>query len=387
MSVIQMLASSASRLSKAYLCGKMAQPYRGTPPLAPLPTYSDSTSAQVDGNLRHALMEFYLNTIASQKLTLDGKQMKAMAKIENWDKLSQFLESKNGPQTPLGNFNRLDCRKKMKKLRKTVNFLSKYLRQFGEIQYIVAEQSLKTGSGIKISNSVEIKSGEIDAVFVLENTNGVITVIVIDWKRSLSNKRTLMQYERQCQVYIRCIQEDPSLVSLSAEQMKSVDMQGFLVEIGGDEGTNPEMIKVEISSANIDAFLEKAAHQYELTEATAGPHCSSWCRWAFADDYCRSITSDVLSINFHADLFWTELEFHSKWIYSLTQFTTIAGTVLEPGGKNVIHFGNQRELHLKSVNFQKTIPINSVIRAEGSLIRQTPTVAHMDLRRFKVLQD
>jgi hypothetical protein len=189
----------------------MAQPYGAAPPLVSLTTSIDSTSAQADGNLRHALMEFYLNTIASQDHTLDGKQMKAMAKGENWDKLYQFLESKNGPQCPLGNFSQLDCRKKLKKLRKTVNFLSKYLRQFGEIKHIVAELSLNTGSAIQISDSVEIKSGEVDAVFVLENVNGGITVVVIDWKRSLSNKRSLEQYKRQCQVYIRCIQENHHL--------------------------------------------------------------------------------------------------------------------------------------------------------------------------------
>lgn len=380
-----MLSSSASRLSNAYFCGKMAQPYQGAPPLVSLTTSIDSTSAQADGNLRHALMEFYLNTIASQNLILDGKQMKAMAKGENWDKLYQFLESKNGPQSLLGNFSQLDCRKKLKKLRKTVNFLSKYLRQFGEIKYIVAEQSLKTGSAIQISDSVGVKSGEIDAVFVLENVKGKITVIVVDWKRSLSNKGSLEKYKRQCQVYIRCIQNEPSLVNLSLEQMKSADIHGFLFEVGGDEGTTPDFVKVDIIPADIDAFLEKAAEQYESTEATSGTHCSSWCRWAFADEYCRSITPDALSINFHSDLFWTELEFHSKWIYSLTQFTTSIDTVLELGGKNVIHFNNGRELHLKNINFHKTVPTDSVIRAEGSIIRQTPMRATMDVKYLKVL--
>lgn len=380
-----MLSSSASRLSKAYLCGKMAQPNQGAPPLVSLTTSIDSTSAQADGNLRHALMEFYLNNIASQDLILDGKQMKAMAKGENWDELYQFLESKNGPQSLLGNFSQLYCRKKLKKLRKTVNFLSKYLRQFGEIKYIVAEKSLKTGSAIQISDSVEIKSGEIDAVFVLENMNGKITVIVVDWKRSLSNKRSLEQYKRQCQVYIRCIQNEPSLVNLSLEQMKSADIHGFLFEVGGDEGTTPDFVDVDFIPADIDAFLEKAVEQYESTEATSGTHCSSWCRWAFADEYCRSITSGNLPIDFHSDLFWTELEFHSKWIYSLTQFRTSIDTVLELGGKNVIHFNNGRELHLKNINFHKTIPTDSVIRAEGSIIRQTPMLAYMDLKYLKVL--
>ena len=380
-----MLSSSASRLSKAYLCGKWAQPNQGAPPLVSLTTSIDSTSAQTDGNLRHALMEFYLNNIASQDLILDGKQMKAMAKGENWDDLYHFLERKNGGQSLLGNFSQLYCRKKLKKLRKTVNFLSKYLRQFGEIKYIVAEKSLKTGSAIQISDSVEIKSGEIDAVFVLENVKGKITVIVIDWKRSLSNKRSLEQYKRQCQVYIRCIQNEPSLVNLSLEQMKSADIHGFLFEVGGDEGTTPDFVKVDIIPADIDAFLEKAAEQYESTEATSGTHCSSWCRWAFADEYCRSITPDALSINFHSDSFWTELEFHSKWINSLTQFTTSIETVLEPGGKNVIHFNGGRELQLKNVNFHKTIPRTSVIRAEGSVIRQTSMLAYMYVKKLKLL--
>ena len=363
----------------------MAQVYGDAPPQVSLSTLIDSTSAQEDCNLRHALMEYYLNTIASQGLTLDDKQMKTMAKGENWFNLYQFLKSKNGPQTPLGNVNQLDCRKTLKKLRKTVNFLSKFMRKFGEIKHIFAEKSLETGKSIKISDSVEIKNGEIDAVFVLENGIGEITVIVIDWKRSLANKRTLEQYKRQCQVYIRCIQAKPSLVNLTFEQIKTADVRGFLIEIGGDEGTTPEMVNVEINSADVDAFLEIAVEQYESTEATSGTHCSSWCRWAFADEYCKSITSDSLSINFHADLFWTELKFHSKWIYSLTQFTTGIDTVLEPGGRNIIHFNNGRELHLKNVIFHKAIPANSFIRAEGSIIRQTPMLAYMNLKNLKVL--
>ena len=84
-------------------------------------------------------------------------------------------------------------------------------------------------------------SGEIDAVFVLEDIIGEITVIVIDWKRSLSNKKTLEQYKRQCQVYIRCIQEEPSLVNLTIEQIETADLRGFLIEIGGDEGCMVEV--------------------------------------------------------------------------------------------------------------------------------------------------
>lgn len=365
----------------------MAQPYSGPPSEISLSTpLIDSTSAQEDGNLRHALMEYYLNNIASQNLTLDSKQMKEMAKGENWAKLYQFLENKSAPQTPLGNFSKLECKKKLQKLRKTVNFLSKFTRKFGEITHIVAEQSLEIENAIQISDSVEIKSGEIDAVFVLENGNGKITVIVIDWKRSLSNKKALEQYKRQCQVYIRCIQEEPSLINLSIEQMKFADVHGFLIEIGGDGLSTPHFIDVDISPIEISAFLEKAAEQYDSIEATSGTHCSSWCRWAFADEYCRSITSDALSINFHDDLFWTELEYHSKNIFSLTQFTTSIDTVLEPGGKNVIHFNNQRELHLKNVNFHKTVPKNSVIRAEGSIIRQAPNLTYMYLKNLRVLE-
>ena len=50
------------------------------------------------------------------------------------------------------------------------------------------EHQLAVDGPIQIGETVEIRGGEIDAIFLLDNGQGKITLFVIDWKRSLSNK-------------------------------------------------------------------------------------------------------------------------------------------------------------------------------------------------------
>jgi len=380
-----MLSSSASRLSKAYLCGKMAQSHSALSPPKGVTSFFNSSIYQKDGNLRHALMEYYLKFIASQDLTLDGNKMRAMAKGENWGTLNGFLENKSS-NTSLGDTSQLHCRKTMKKLRKTINFLSKYFQKYGKLVHIDSEVSLDIGTPINVSDSIQIETGEIDAVFVLQNASDDLTVIVVDWKRSLSNKDTLIQYKCQIQAYVRCIQKEPALVNVDPELIQKVEFKAYLVEIGGGEGIKPEIVEVNTDSESIDSFLHKAAVQFESNEEAPGFHCSSWCRWAFADEYCRSINSNSLSINFHSDDFWQDLKNHGKWLISLVQFTIANSTILEIGGKNIVRFEDNRELHLKDVNFFQRIEPNSVVRVEGSIIRNTPKIACMHVRHLKVIE-
>lgn len=382
---VPMLSSSASRLSKAYLCGKMSQPLSAPPSTSEGPSFSYSSLYQEDGNLRHALMEFYLKHIASKTLALEGNQMRDMAKGESWRVLNEFLDNKN-TNNSLGDISQLHCRKTLKKLRKAINFLSNYFQKYGELVYIDSEVPLEIGTPINVSDSIQIERGEIDAVFVFKNESGDITVVVIDWKRGLSNSDTLIQYECQIQAYVRCIQSEPALVNITQEQIQKAELKAYLVEIGGFEGTRPEIVEVETDSKVIDNFLSTAATKFESSEATPGFHCSSWCRWAFADEHCNSITTESLSINFHSDEFWQELKFHAKWLNALVQFTNETPTILEIGGENIIHFDNNRELHLKDIDFYRNLYPNSVIRVEGSIIRHTPYLAYMNVKHFKIIE-
>jgi len=380
-----MLSSSASRLSKAYLCGKMAQPLAAPPPTSGTPSFSYSSTSQEDGNLRHALMEFYLKHIASQTLALEGSQMRDMVGVEIWGDLNEFLENKNTNKS-LGDISRLHCRKTLKKLRKAINFLSNSFQKYGELVYIDSEVTLDTGTPINVSDTIQIERGEIDAVFVFKNESDEITVVVIDWKRGLSNPETLIQYKCQIQAYVRCIQSEPTLANITQEQIQITDFKAYLVEIGGNEGTRPKIIEVDTDSESIDNFLSTAATQFESSEATPGFHCSSWCRWAFASEHCNSITSDSLSINVQSDEFWQDLKYHETMLYALVQFTIETPTILEIGGKNTINLGNNRELHLKNIDFYRILERNSVIRVEGSIIRHAPNLAHMKVKHFKIIE-
>ncbi len=380
-----MLTSSASSLSKAYCCGKMAQPHPPPSSMAQPITIAPSTEAQQDGNLRHALMEFYLNSIAKNSLILSPSDMKLMTRDEIWPTLYKFLKQKKS-KSSLGDTSIVECRRKLKKLRATTKHLSKYLTQFGTIVHLDAEISLQKASPIQLNYAIQVERGEIDAVFVLKNEADVVTIVVIDWKRNLSNEKTLIQYKRQCQVYLRCLQNEPSLIGLNRDSVKSAEMRVYLCEIGGNEATKPTMVEVNTEPLEIDAFLEKAFEQFDSEEEIPGPHCTSWCKWAFATDYCQSITSDSLSINLLSDEFWHELEYHNKRIYSMVQFQTQLETKLMGGGPNNIVLclnDERRELQLKNIEDYHLIPANTVLRIEGSIIRKSPTLAQIFVSHIK----
>jgi len=382
--VIYVLSSSASRLSKAYFCGKLAQPFGNIPDSDYESSESDFSEYQADGNIRHSIMEYYLQNIASKELSLDSDDMRALTKGEKWIELHDFLKEKNH-QKKLGDISQLNCRKVMKKLRKTIKYLSNYFSKFGTITYIGAEVSLDTGSPIPVNGKVQVEKGEIDAVFVFKNENEGVTVCVVDWKRNLSNKELLIQYERQCQVYIRCILNKPSLIGLNQSQMESTKMVGYLVEIGGNEATKPEIVNVSTNYADIESFLDTAISRYNSSKENPGGHCSSWCKWAFANEYCTAIASESLMINFHSDLYWKNSENLNKWINSLVQFKVSRKTVLEIGGDNVMHFDEGRKLHLKGIHFHKEVDAGSILRIYGSSIRKTPTTAYLNVKELKLL--
>ena len=121
------------------------------------------------------------------------------------------------------------------------------------------------------------------------------------------------------------------------------------------------------------------------SDVTSGHHCSSYCKWAFAEYYCDEIKHGDLEVDLHSDHFWDNLGFASQWIYSLTQFSTITQTKIEPGGENVILFDKGRELHLRNVNFHITIPLGKIVRMEGSITRKSPKMAIMRIKMMKLL--
>ena len=163
------------------------------------------------------------------------------------------------------------------------------------------------------------------------------------------------------------------------------DIRALLVEVGGNEQNDIEIVEVELDDVDIDQFLIQAAQKYDSQEATPGNHCSSFCNWAFARDQCNQIGQDDLAIDFHNDHFWSGLEYHSKWIYTFTQFYSKYETILEPSGRNRILFEGNRELHLRNVNIHATIPAGGLVRIEGPLIRKTRELAIMKISMMKII--
>ena len=379
-----MLSSSASRLAKAFCCGKMAQISRHVPDSEHESSTTDFTKYQIDGNLRHAIMEYYLQNVASRKLSLEGSDIKGLVKGEKWDSLNSFLQQKNA-DSKLGEIDKLNCMKKIKKLKKTIDYLSKYFSDFGRLIHVGAEVNLDLGSPIILSEHLQIEKGEIDAVFVFEHESGDLEVCVIDWKRNLSNKESLSQYKSQCQVYLRCIQQEPSLVGLSKEQISMANFYGYLVEIGGDEATNPEVVKVSNEEKEINTFLQLAVSRFNSSEENPGGHCSLWCKWAFANEYCNSVKPEHLAVNFQSDEFWQQSKFHNKWINSMVQFTINEQTILETGGKNIVSFDSDRKLQLKNIKSYCVVERNTVVRIEGSIVRKTPKLAILNVKKLKLL--
>ena len=248
-------------------------------------------------------MEYYLSKIASKDLYLDDVKMKVMARGENWKELSNFLKEKEKSGTPLGDFSQLTCRKKIKKLRSAIRHLSAILNKFGGITKIYAEHQLAVDGPIQIGETVEIRGGEIDAIFLLDNGQGKNNIVCYRLEEESFEQKSLEQYKRQCQAYVRSIENCPNLVGLTSKQLLMSDIRALLVEVGGNEQNDIEILEVELDDVDIDQFLIQAAQKYDSQEATPGNHCSSFCNWAFARDQCNQIGQDDLAIDFHNDHF------------------------------------------------------------------------------------
>ncbi|MGB2038584.1 MAG: PD-(D/E)XK nuclease family protein, partial [Candidatus Poseidoniaceae archaeon] len=276
------LEISASKLCKARLCGKWAYP-TGKAGGWRSPS-SNTTKAILDGNLRHAVMEFYLKSVVMKNLLLDKEEVLEMLEDDKINALISFLEE-NPEKYP--SELKIESQRMANRLANVVGQLSAALAQsFGKL--VSAYSELKIGGkSIQLNPSFVLNHGEVDAIFVYEN-NGTRSIIIVDWKRNLGDGAE-EYYTSQLFTYARCLVERPDLIDL--HDITAEEIFVMLVEIGNNENLEFNRIIKRYNRKKLVGILDSALKNIETTEPQAGGHCSSRCLHAFNfKNPCRAFT-------------------------------------------------------------------------------------------------
>ena len=114
---INLVFSSATRLSRAAYCGRWAGDYPTPSSQEDGETESDVSEHIMDGNLRHALLECYLNQFATRNNSLQEPDIWCILDEENWNETRNFLHELD---KTLPEFTLLSCQKIVKKLSSTM---------------------------------------------------------------------------------------------------------------------------------------------------------------------------------------------------------------------------------------------------------------------------
>ena len=345
----------------------------------------------MDGNLRHALLEYYLNQFATRNNSLQEPDIWCILDEENWNETRNFLHEL---KKPLPEFTLLSCKKIVKKLSSVLRYWSKIIEAAGTLEFIGAEISIGEDGEIPIFEQISIKSGEIDALFRITRPDGRILILIIDWKRTLNTEGTNQSYFRQLQVYSRCIKKNPSLADLSEEEMEKAEIKAFLCDVGRNEAEITKKQEVSLDEATIDEFLLSARENLDSKKESPGPHCSSRCPWAFAkgatsDHICNSINSELLDIDFHSIEFWTDRKYTTP-SYSLVQLNVEREITLSPSSDESLVFtvGNiERTLNLKKIIQTQIHQVGTVLRMEGSIKRIDRKTAEMYVDEGPIVVD
>ena len=371
-----MVNSSATRLSRAASCGRWVGDYPTQSSQQIGENEQDVGEPIRDGNLRHALLEYYLTRFAAQNCSLQEPDIWCIVAPENWDETQNFLD---GFEKPLPQVTLLTCQKIVKKLASVLLQWSKLIEAAGTLDFIGAEISIGDDGPIPIFDQISIPRGEIDALFRITRANGRILILIIDWKRTLHEEGTNQNYIWQLQVYSRCVKEDPNLAGLSQEEMQKAEIKAFLCEVGGNEAKKLNKQQVSLDEEIIDDFLLSAREKIESLEESPGPHCSSWCPWAFSTNFCNSIDSKLLYIDFHSIEFWSDRKFTTQ-SFSLVQLKIERVVTLSPSSEESLLFsvdGIERTLTLKRIMHPQTHEIGTILRMEGLIKRIDRKTAEM----------
>ena len=107
----EMTYYSATKLSKGASCGRWAGDYPTPGVDAEIEPQNGVSDAVKDGNLRHALLEYFLKNFAAESLSLNHPDIWSILSEQNWVQTVAFLE---GLQKPLPDVTLLHCKKILK---------------------------------------------------------------------------------------------------------------------------------------------------------------------------------------------------------------------------------------------------------------------------------
>ena len=141
------------------------------------------------------------------------------------------------------------------------------------------------------------------------------------------------------------------------------DIRALLVEVGGNEQNDIEILEVELDDVDIDQFLIQAAQKYDSQEATPG-NTVLLSAIGPSQEPMQPDGQDDLAIDFHNDHFWSGLDI----IQNGSTLSPNSTRSMKRSWNRVEGIGSylrETELHLRNVNIHATIPAGGLVRIEG----------------------
>ena len=356
---------SASKLCKASLCGKwVSSPEGGRGGDG---ASRKTTEAILDGNLRHALMEFFIINYVKDRLRLSRSDFDEMMSENNIRSLFDFLEE-NKQHYPSDL--RIKSRRMASKLAEVIDSLGTKLSQhFGDL--ISAEAELNIGGlDIELSDSFVLNRGEIDAVFVFTKADKK-RVVVVDWKRTIDDTSKAF-YEPQLYTYAHCLIQEPNLVHLP--NIENKDFCLLLVEVGKDEERAKPPIPFRYSPKQLQLALDETSRNLESLDPQVGSHCSSRCPHAFHRDApCLAFDSaGEYEPNLTREVFWNNRKYADDGHFSMVQVKVAKRVFLRRCTLNIVKFSANnmnKTIQLRNIEDEFMLEPDDELRIEGYMKR------------------
>ena len=378
-----MIKTSATKLSRAFYCGKWAGDGQSTQVIE---TKNNNPKDSIkDGNFRHILMEYYIKKYASINLSFSNPDISDMADNVNWNLLNKFLKEKSEKIDLPVNMTKVRCIKVLKKLSSVLDHINNKIISSREVIFIGAEVPIFPHN-VKIFDDILINSGKIDALITIRKSDGSYLIVIIDWKRSLSRQTQI--HNNQGRVYSRCVEENPILGGLSKEDSMKIEIDVYLYEVGGENRDKPDYQKISTSDEEINEFLSTAKKNIGSSIARPGIHCSSHCKWLFSKNYCREVNSSALEIDFHNPNYWKGINHRVNKKNTAVQITIERDIKLKIGIKNNIKLrieNTERTICIRNIKSNIELKKGQNIRLEGTITRETEKYAFIDVLRSPII--
>ena len=356
---------SASKLCKASLCGKWVispEGGRGGDDAS-----RKTTEAILDGNLRHALMEFFIINYVKDRLRLSRSDFDEMMSENNIGSVFDFLEeNKQNYPSDL----RIKSRRMSSKLAEVIDILGTKLSQhFGDL--ISAEAELNIGGlDIELSDSFVLNRGDIDAVFVFTKADKK-RVVVVDWKRTIDDTSKAF-YEPQLYTYAHCLIQEPNLVHLP--NIENKDFCLLLVEVGKDEQRAKPFRPFRYNLKEFQLKLDETSRNLESLDPQVGSHCSSRCPHAFHRDApCLAFDSaGEYEPNPTKEDFWNDRKYAENGHFSMVQVKVAEHVFLRRSKLNIVKFSANnitKTMQLKNIEHEFSLEPEDELRIEGYIQR------------------